>query len=66
MILLLRVSVSLLRHAGVGDVFRFSFLIFLREESSFYNSLDLGYIVSPFMYSYSILYIYLFLFNPYL
>ena len=47
---LLQMVVCWLRHADVGNVFCFSFQIFYREEGSFYNSLDLEYFVSPFMY----------------
>ena len=48
--LLLRMGVSWLGRADVGNVFCFSFPIFYREEGSFYNGLDLEYFVSPFMY----------------
>jgi len=48
--LLLQMPVSWLRHADIGNFFCFSFPILYREESSFYNRLDLGYFVSPFMY----------------
>ena len=43
-------AVSWLRHVDIGNVFCFSFPIFYREESSFYNSLDQEYFVSQFMY----------------
>lgn len=48
----LRIAMSCLRHADIGNVFCFSFLILQREEGSCYKSLDPEYFVRLFMYSY--------------